>query len=111
MVSTAIAPAGGHTDRSAAGSTEPGLNVPSAWHNHADADSAREKTATLRWPDPSASFKGPTTTCTATDPESGSDSGACSVNSSTTGQPTSSPARIASSTKPAPGKTAFPDTE
>ena len=63
--------------------------------------SARENTDTLRWPDSSA---GPTTTCTATEPEAGSINGDCNVSSSTTEQPTSSPARIANSTNPAPGK-------
>ena len=66
-----------------------------------------ENTDTLRWPDSSAA---PTTSCTATDPEGGSSNGACNVNSSTTGQPTSSPARMANSTKPAPGNTASPST-
>ena len=61
----------------------------------------------LRWPDSSAA---PTITCTATEPEADSISGACNVSSSTTVQPTSSPARIASSTKPAPGKTTNPST-
>ena len=40
----------------------------------------------------------------------GSINGVRRVSSSTTEQPTSSPARIASSTKPAPGKTTAPDT-
>ena len=61
----------------------------------------------LRWPDSSAAA--PTTTCTATDPDpAGSSNGDCNVSSSTTGQPTSSPARMANSTKPAPGNTATP---
>ena len=40
----------------------------------------------------------------------GSTSGACSVSSSTTAQPTSSPARIANSTNPAPGNSTTPAT-
>ena len=64
-----------------------------------------ENTDMLRWPDSSAA---PTITSTATEPDADSSSGTCKVSSSTTEQPTSSPARMANSTKPAPGKTTNP---
>lgn len=51
-----------------------------------------------------------TTTCSCTTPPAGTASGADSVSSSITEQPTSSPARSASSTKPAPGNSTVPAT-
>ena len=109
----ASAPAGGHTDKSALGSTDPELNVPSAWHTHPESasPSGREKTEMLRSLLAGLVRLAPTTTCTATEPDpAGNIIGASSVSSSTTEQPTSSPARIANSTKPAPGNTTAPDT-
>ena len=73
----------------------------------APGSSAWEKTDTVREPelvgcaDDDPDLRRPTARTT---------SGACSINSSTTGHPTSSPARITSSTNPAPGKRMTPPT-
>src|ERR1700760_2946504 len=106
-MSTATAPSGGHTDRSATGSTGAEDRIPVAWQFQAESAVSLENTDMPRWP---ASSAAPTTTCTATEPDAGNSNGDCRVNSSTWLQPTSSPARIANSTKPAPGNTATPST-
>ena len=110
MTSTAVAPAGGHADRSAPGVTGlPAVTTASACSVQSEPDSdspGRENTDTAREPDSSAA---PTSTRTGT-PDGGTTSGACSVSSSTTGHPTSSPARMTSSTKPAPGNSTTPPT-
>ena len=103
------APAGGHTDRSAPGlrrSRRRARPRRAASTPRPSVAGAREHRHRTRTPDSSAA---PTTTCTGT-PVGGSTSGACSISSSTTAQPTSSPARMASSTKPAPGNSTTPPT-
>src|ERR1700756_5312414 len=106
-MSTGTAPTGGHTDRSALGCTDPARSTPSACNDQPDPVSARENTDTTRAPESSGP---PTTTWTATDPPAGNTSGAAKFSSSTTPQPTSSPARIANSTNPAPGNSTTPPT-
>src|ERR1700744_4605842 len=105
-MSSGTAPTGGHTDRSALGRTDPGRSTPSACSNQPDPASARENTDTARAFESSSAP--PTITRTATEPPSGNTSGAARFNSSTTPQSTSQPARIASSTNPAPGNRTTP---
>src|ERR1700758_3989280 len=106
--STAEAPTGGHTDRSAADSGCAALKTPWACSTQTESAAApREYTQTVREPDsPAAS----TTPCTRAAPPGGSTNGANNVSSSTTEQPTSSPARNTNSTNPAPGNSITPST-
>src|SRR5271168_5141321 len=106
-MSTGVAPAGGQVDMSASGAALPDRTTPSACRVQPECASPRENTDNARLPDSSAA---PTTTCTDTEPVAGITNGAASINSSTTEQPTSSPARIANSTNPAPGNTTTPPT-
>src|SRR6202008_3629433 len=106
-MSTGVAPTGGQVDMSVSGSASPGRTTPSACRVQPEGSSPRENTDTERVPVSSAA---PTTTCTATEPVAGITKGAASINSSISEQPTSSPARIANSTNPAPGNTTTPDT-
>src|SRR6202012_3662741 len=105
--STDVAPTGGQVDMSAPASAAPGRTTPSACRVQPACASPREYIDTARLPDSSAP---PTTTCIDTDPVAGITNGAANISSSTTVQPTSSPARIASSTKPEPGKMTTPPT-
>ncbi len=100
-----VTPTGGHTDRSASGAGEPSPSTPRACSVHCEP--ACEYTAAARDP---PSPRRPTTTWTRTAPAAGRGSGADSVSSSITGQPTSSPARSISSTNPAPGNSTVPVT-
>src|ERR1700757_3783754 len=110
-MSTGVAPTGGQLDMSLPGSAPAGRTPdrikPSACRVQPGCSSLRENTDTERLSDSSAA---PTTTCTATEPVAGITNGAASVSSSMTEQPTSSPARIANSTNPAPGNTTTPPT-
>src|SRR6201999_3742004 len=106
-MSTGTAPTGGHADKSALGSAEPARRVPSACNDQPEPASARENTDTARVPSSPAPA---TTTWTATDPPAGNTRGAARFSSSTTPQPTSSPARVANSTNPAPGNSTTPPT-
>ncbi len=109
-MSTGAAPTGGQVERSGPVSTLssfPEVSWPSACRVQPGRASLRENTDTACAPDSSAA---PTTTCTATEPVGGITNGAASMSSSTFAQPTSSPARIANSTNPAPGNTTTPPT-
>ena len=100
-------PAATPTDPRPAG-RPPRLNMPSACNTQPNPNRhARRKHRHRSTPDSSAA---PTTTCTAHRPEAGNTNGADNISSSTTAQPTSSPARIANSTKPAPGNNTTPAT-
>src|SRR6202007_326693 len=104
-MSTGVAPTGGQVDMSVPALASPGRTTPSACRVQPECSSPRENTDTERVPDSSAA---PTTTCTATEPVAGITNGAASISSSTLEPPTSSPARIANSTNPAPGNTTTP---
>ncbi len=102
---TGWAPAGGHCDRSNVVAGAVGSRVPVACRVH--GPSSREWTVRARRPVSSGPLT-PTWTCTP--PCSGTTSGASRVSSSSSSQPTSSAAWIASSTNAVPGSRTVPDT-